>query len=739
MIRNKISLNGLWHFSIPGSAEELRTVPGSYPCVGDSIYRKCFPTPQPVGRTFLCFEGIAYEGKVICNGIQLGFMLPYSYYRFDITDLLKQEGDNEVILELQDLTAVFGPSEGWKSYSGIVREVYLEQTAKTYLSDVFFTYELAEGYTSVSCETVLTFDGPTEGLMVCASLTREGRTVAETGLMAAGQTPQMTVALPALWSPAAPNLYQLEVQLVEVPYPGTKTIIDTYTCAVGFKDLQVKNSKFLLNGKDLFITGVCRHDIWDDKVGFTQTDAMIEKDLVMMKQMGVNYVRLVHYPHDRRVVAAADRLGLLVSEEPGLWWSDLSNKAITSRALSVLEKVIYRDRNHVSVAFWLSFNECIFDEDFLRDTMAVARRCDPTRLISGANCNDTHETKRLFDKYGVDFYTMHPYGSLPSHVNGNTLEDVCRVLCDKPVIFTEWGGYYVDENPALFRDFCTEMLRLHRNEAPEPTLAGMSYWQWQDIPEYQRGEPACHDGILTEGLVTIQRQPKTNYYTFMRFLESLRIPEMPQAYEFIPVGGGAPEKQYQPLPLPQPERDVWEAAIIASTPMHGYYHKKNRRITVGPKLPCHIHQLGALTVDMPAGKPVVLGVASGSIDIPVGQKCSALWIIGQATMGKGYPVDGQRGEAYGSYTLHYADGTSQFIPLRNGLESATVFGLIGPTEFDPRAAHTGRAFTLSYDKNWEIYRTGLIRLETGKELASIHMEVTHPDYFLPVYGVTLEI
>ncbi len=732
-LRNKISLNSLWAFSIPGGTEEPRTVPGSYPCVGSSIYRKTFATPTGSGRTHLCFEGIAYEGQLSCNGTVLGTMLPYSYYRFDITSLLRADADNEILLELQDLNAVFGPSEGWKSYSGIVREVYLEQTAGTFLSDVFFTYSLAENYSAVHCQAALTFDGPAEGLCVRAALTREGRTVADTGLIPAGQTPELDVALPALWAPENPNLYTLEVTLSQGETP-----IDSYTCQVGFKDLQVKNSKFLLNGKDLFITGVCRHDIWDDQVGFTQTDAMIERDLVMMKQMGINYVRLVHYPHDRRVVEAADRLGLLVSEEPGLWWSDLSNKAITSRALSVLEKVIYRDRNHVSVAFWLSFNECIFDEDFLRDTMAVSRRCDPTRLISGANCNDTHETKRLFDKYGVDFYTMHPYGSLPSHVNGNTLEDVCRVLCDKPVIFTEWGGYYVDENPALFRDFCNEMLRLHRNEAPAPTLAGMSYWQWQDIPEYQRGEPACHDGILTEGLVTIARKPKTNYFTYMRFLEALRAPELPQAYELIPAGGGSPDGSYVPLSLPQPETDVWADAIAASIPMHGYYHKKNRQITVGPALPCPVTQLGALRVDLPAGKPVVLGANSGAIEIPVPADAKALWIVGQATMGKGYPIAGGQGECYGSYTFCYADDTRQVMPLRNGLESATVFSLIGPTEFDPRAAKTSRAFTLSYDKNWEIYRTGLLRIPLDKPLTSLRMEVTDPDYYLLVYGVTAE-
>ena len=200
-------------------------------------------------------------------------------------------------------------------------------------------------------------------------------------------------------------------------------------------------------------------------------------------------------------------------------------------ALTVLEKVILRDRNRPSVAFWLSFNECEFNEQFLRDAIAVARACDPTRLISGANCNDTHETKRVFDACGVDFYTLHPYGTAPDHCNGGTLEEACRVLSGKPVIFTEWGGYYVVDNPHLFTDFFDTMVRLHRNKEPEPVLAGMSYWQWQDICEYQRGLPACKDGVLTEGLVTMDRTPKQCFYTFQDLLRTYRNPVPQPEYE----------------------------------------------------------------------------------------------------------------------------------------------------------------------------------------------------------------
>lgn len=733
--RPQISLNGLWEFSIPGGYTELRKVPGSYSCVGDSIYRRTVSinAPQDGRRMRLCFEGIAYEGTVLFNGTELGVMLPYSFYSYDITDLIV-DGENEIVLKLQDLNAVFGPAEGWKSYSGIIRPVFLEESSPVSLKDVFFTYNFAEGYSAAHCNVAIQLEGCGEDLQIAAKLLRGGKVCAEAAPVCAC-TGELTfdVAYPDLWSPEQPTLYDLEVTL-----SNGETVVDSYGCEVGFKDLVVKGSKFLLNGKDLFITGICRHDLWTDDVAFTQTDDMIETDLKMMKSMGVNYVRLVHYPHDRRVVAAADRIGLLCSEEPGLWWSDLSNKEITTRALKVLENVIYRDRNHVSIAFWLSFNECIFDEQFLQDAVTTARRCDPSRLISGANCNDIYQTKELYDKYDVDFYTMHPYGSAPHNVNGGTLKKCCEVLSGKPLIFTEWGGYFVHDNPHLFTEFCEVMRELHENEEPNPVLAGMSYWQWQDIPEAQRGEPACTEGILTEGLVTVDRKPKTNFYTYMSFLEQLKRPAAKREPIVTVVGGGAADKLYHPISLPACDPEAWDAAVAASIKMPGYHHKRERRITHGPALPAPIGKLGGMTVNIPDGKPAVLRAGS-SYTIPVDKAAASLWFVGQATMGKGYPINGTQGHEYGSYTVRFADGTENVIPLRDGVESATVFGLIGPTAFEPRAARTSRAFSIDYDRNWEVYHTGILRIPTdGKHVVSVTVEITDPEYFLLLYGITAE-
>lgn len=158
-------------------------------------------------------------------------------------------------------------------------------------------------------------------------------------------------------------------------------------------------------------------------------------DMKKIKDLGVNFVRLVHYPHNKKIIEIADELGLLVTCEPGLWWSDMTNQEICKGSLDILKNVIIRDRSHVSVAFWLSFNECRFTKEFIMDSARVARENDHTRLISGATCMNLEMTKENFKKYGFDFYTMHPYTT-----KVDIYHQFADVLDDMPLIFTEWGG-----------------------------------------------------------------------------------------------------------------------------------------------------------------------------------------------------------------------------------------------------------------------------------------------------------
>ena len=98
------------------------------------------------------------------------------------------------------------------------------------------------------------------------------------------------------------------------------------------------------------------------------------------------------------------------------------------------------------------------------------------RLVSAANCLDPAEAKRIFDQVGLDFYTMHPYSYEP-----NLMKQSLEILRGKPAVFTEWGGYLFVDNPNLKLWFKQVVCEYAQNRDPKPNLAGMSYWQFQDV------------------------------------------------------------------------------------------------------------------------------------------------------------------------------------------------------------------------------------------------------------------
>ncbi len=436
-------------------------------------------------------------------------MLPYVPYRFDVSDCAR-DGLNRIRVEVEDITADYGPTGGWEDYGGITRDVYLEVCDAVRIADVQWLCTLNDSYTAARCGLNVSLDGPASGeeLRLSATLSLNGqRGVSQRAecerRRAEPAAFHFDVDHPLLWSPDSPALYDVEVTPRRERHPRPRSRL-----RVGFRELKAAGSRLLLNGQDIFLKGVARHEMWGDGQGFTLTPAQIEHDLRLIKNLGANFVRLVHYPHSRLTIELCDRLGLMVTEEPGLWWSDLADEATTSKALQIMEKTILRDRNSPSVAAWLLYNECASAGalDYLTRGKALCNRLDPGRLVSAANCLDPAEAKPLFDQAGMDFYTFHPYAYEP-----NLMIQGLEAFRGKPCVFTEWGGYLFMDNPNLMRWFKQVIAEYAHNRDPKPNLAGMAWWQFQDVFQFSRGLPGCVDGTLTDGLVDKDRNKKPMY------------------------------------------------------------------------------------------------------------------------------------------------------------------------------------------------------------------------------------
>jgi beta-galactosidase len=328
--RLRIDLNGPWRKSVANVFVRTIDVPSSQrPSGSYELSREIIlPRLAKGEHAILHFEGITYFARAFSNGTELGGMDPYVPYEFDITRSVR-ERSNVISLQMADLGSQsdhngtsqieLGVNPGWEGYGGIIRNVWIEIRPPTFINTAQFRYELTADFSSAECRlrAELVSASPVSG-RIQVSLRHLGQIVvsgaqafsAQAGTSEA-EVP-LKVADPALWSTESPDLYDVLVSL------QTSGVVDELSFRTGFRQFRVAGSSFQLNGREILLNGVCRHDMWKEQ-GFTLTGNQMKHDMRAIKAMGFNFVRLVHYPHDRYVVELADELGLLVSEEPGYW------------------------------------------------------------------------------------------------------------------------------------------------------------------------------------------------------------------------------------------------------------------------------------------------------------------------------------------------------------------------------------------------------------------------------------
>ena len=312
-------------------------------------------------------------------------MGPYVPYEFDFTTQAK-EGKNQLEVAIADLIPEpggagedeieLGLNPGWEGYGGIIRDVYVEVRPAAFIENLRFSYKLNGDYTTAVCAAELHISSSIESpgdLDVALSLGKTVVAKADRKIMVPKGHSEAMVSFelkaPLLWSPDQPNLYGLAAHL------KTENGTDQFGCRTGFRSVTIRGTTFELNGHPLVLNGVCRHDMWKDQ-GFTLSREQMEQDMRMIKGLGCNFVRLVHYPNHRYLVDLADELGLLVSEEPGYWGMNFKTmrRSMIELGLRIMERTIRRDWNSPSVLSGSSGNECTLTVDYLKEGKALCNR-----------------------------------------------------------------------------------------------------------------------------------------------------------------------------------------------------------------------------------------------------------------------------------------------------------------------------------------------------------------------------
>jgi beta-glucuronidase len=383
--QDRVPADGLELIEYAFVESESLHVPGDWNSQRDQLffyegvvwYRRTFYRPPPGRRAFLYIGAANYRCDVYLNGRLCGrHEGGFTPFNIEVTDLLR-EGENLLVMKVDNrMSADTVPTDktDWFNRGGITRDVLLIDTAPTFIRSFHLRLTDLERR---EVEVTATLDG---------SNSADGIAI---------EIPELDLRIPLqpdgsgsfqarfhapveLWSPENPRLYDV------IFHCGDEPLLER----VGFRTVAVNGGEILLNGAPIFLKGIATHEESPLHLGRAQGREDALAILELAQQLGVNFVRLAHYPHDEAIVRAADELGILLWSEIPVYWSvNWNSPAALATARSQLGAMIARDNNRASVIIWSVSNETPIGEDrlaYLSTLISDAREADPDRLVSSA-------------------------------------------------------------------------------------------------------------------------------------------------------------------------------------------------------------------------------------------------------------------------------------------------------------------------------------------------------------------
>ncbi len=476
-------------------------------------------------RTFVYFGAANYFARVYLNGKKLGeHEGGFTPFNFEVTADLR-DGDNFLVVEVNNTRRVDGVP-GWRTdwwnYGGLTRDVALIEVPETFVQDYFV--QLVPGSQNEIAGWIQ-LNGASQPQPVTLEIAAAGlkKTLSTD---ARGRAEFRFPAKVDLWSPENPKLYDVVISA------GADRVRDS----IGFRTIQVRGTQILLNGKPIFLRGIAMHEEAPNRGGRAYSTEDAQTLFGWAKELGCNFVRNAHYPHNENEIRLADRLGLLIwSEIPVYWDIAWTNPATLANAEAQLSDMIARDHNRASVVFWSLSNETPIGPDrltFLRRLADDARQLDSTRLITSAS-DRTEKTgpnhRSLNDPLGeyLDVLGLNEY--IGWYVG--TPEDADSMEWsspyEKPILVTEFGGDaaygHHGEAAARWTEEYQANLYVHQIDMVKkiPGLAGLSPWVLMDFHSPRRNLPGIQDYYNRKGLVSNTGQHKQAFYVLQKFYREM--------------------------------------------------------------------------------------------------------------------------------------------------------------------------------------------------------------------------
>jgi beta-glucuronidase len=499
---------------------------------GTVWYKRSFDVelPEENENVFLYFGAVNYRADVYLNGKKLGMHLGgFTPFNFEIPSGALKSKDNFLVVKVDNKRfkdEIPTLNTDWWNYGGITRDVNLVFVPKNFILD--YSLQLQKGNASAKDKTV-------EGWVKFNSPVNEEVTIEipelkfKKKINVNGDQANFNFKLSKvqLWSPETPKLYQVIVSSKE----------DRIEDRIGFRTVEVQGKQILLNGKPIFLRGICIHEEipQQGRRAYSKQDAL--QLLGEAKELNCNMVRLAHYPHNENMTRTADSLGILVwSEIPVYWTIEFTNDTVLQKAKRQLNEMINRDHNRASIIIWSVGNETPVNPartKFMSTLVQTAKQLDPARLISAAlEVHNVNGVQTIDDPLGefTDIVSVNEYlgwyGGLPSSCRTAKWD----VKYSKPLFFSETGaealsGFHGDSltrwseeyQEWYYKEQVEMMKRMPDN------YVGLSPWILNDFRSPRRNNPVYQEGWNNKGLFDHQGKKKKAFYVLKKYYDEMEV------------------------------------------------------------------------------------------------------------------------------------------------------------------------------------------------------------------------
>jgi len=517
-----------------------------HPREGIVFYRKSFVIPDSCKGKIITLEfGAAMQiawiwvnGKFVMR--HLGGYLPFV---LDLTHIIKYGKPNTIVVRLDNHANPQVPPGkpvnhlDFLYYSGLYRNAWLEIHNPLRITNPNLINRVAGGGVFVSYPFVSKIKAlvniktnveneftENKQFALCQQLyNSKGKLIASTNdnnlQLTTGKdneyVQQLMVAHPALWSPDFPNLYKLHTKVI-----SKGEIVDEKVTTIGIRSIHIDAQHgLLLNGKPVRLEGSNRHMSYP-WIGNALSKNANYRDAILIKNAGMNCIRLTQYPQDPSFYDACDSLGIMLLDAvPGFQFFNKS-KEFTNNAFSDIRQMIRRDRNHPSIILWeVSLNEAYPPASFRCEQVEVAKSewgGAPNFYTSG----DSYFTKACYDV---------PYDDWSDNIEARNN----TTYPNNPYLIREYGDYEFggglstsrqsrgNGEDGLLQQAWNLQWEHNRNRQMYPRCIGDLTWAFFD------GVSGDLAGIKSWGMADIKRIPKFSYYFFQ---SQKRIHAKPMCY-----------------------------------------------------------------------------------------------------------------------------------------------------------------------------------------------------------------